>query len=177
MKKVLKVSGIVLLVIVLGYVGFAATRPDTYHVERSRLIAASPEVIQPQIEDLRQWVEWNPWDAMDPDMHKEFSDPSSGRGAWYSWRGNDQVGIGRMEITEAAPSRVVYHLAFQEPFQSESEVTITYAAEGEGTRVTWAMDGSADFTTKLFTALMDWDSMIGPDFERGLSNLDERVTE
>jgi len=177
MKRALMIAGGVLLVVVLGYVGFAASRPDAYHVERSRVIAVTPEIIQPQIEDLRQWVEWNPWDAMDPDMEKTFSDPASGRGAWYEWRGNDQVGVGRMEIAQTAPGRVVYHLAFQEPFESESDVTITYAAEGAGTRVTWAMDGEADFTTKLFTAFMSWDSMIGPDFERGLANLDARVTD
>jgi hypothetical protein len=37
------------------------------------------------------------------------------------------------------------------------------------------MDGHVGFSDKLFTALMDMDSMVGPDFERGLANLDERV--
>lgn len=176
MKKALLIAGVTLGLLVGGFVTYVATRPTDFHVERSRTIAASPEQLRPYFEDFEQWGTWNPWDALDPDMTKEFSDPPRGEGAWYTWNGNDDVGKGKMTITKVTPESVSYHLEFIEPFASEADTTIDFESSGDGTEVTWSMDGKNDFMGKLVGVFMDFDAMIGADFEKGLGNLDSLAT-
>lgn len=175
-KKIALGVGAVILLAIGGLLVAAAVQPDHYRVERSREIAAAPDAIQPELADLERWSEWNPWAELDPNMELTYSDPPSGEGAWYEWAGNDDVGRGRMEITSVSPTRVTYDLSFIEPFASESAVELRLEPEGEATRVVWVMEGDNDFVSKLFGVFMDMDAMIGSDFERGLANLDRRVT-
>ncbi len=163
---------IVLLVLVVGLVAFIATRPGQFHVERSTTVAAAPEAVFAQVEDLHRWAAWSPWEKLDPQMKKDFSGAPAGVGSVYHWVGNDKVGEGRMTITETQPGRRLrILLEFIKPFASTNTSTFTFAPEGSGTRVTWAMDGSASFMVKAMGILMPMDRTVGPDFERGLASL------
>lgn len=173
-KKVILGVVALLVLAIVGLLVAAALQPDDYRVERSREIAASPGAIHEQVSDLERWAEWNPWAELDPKQELSFSDPPSGAGAWYEWKGNEDVGEGRMEITEVTPTQVSYHLEFVEPFASEAEVYMILepAEGGESTKVTWAMAGDNDFVSKIFGLFFDMDEAIGADFEKGLKKLD-----
>jgi hypothetical protein len=173
-KIVLGVLGVLGLAVV-GLVATAMMQPDTYRVERSRTIAVPASAVMPHLTDFRRWTEWNPWAELDPNMELTYSEPSSGQGAWYEWRGNDDVGRGKMTITGIADGRVRYDLEFIEPFASRADTELALASEGESTRVTWSMSGTNDFMSKIFCLFMDMDAMIGADFERGLENLNRAV--
>jgi hypothetical protein len=54
-------------------------------------------------------------------------------------------------------------------------LAIALSPEGEGTRVTWTMNGHNSFMGKLFGLFVDVDEMLGADFDRGLENLDEQL--
>ena len=62
-------------------------------------------------------------------------------------------------------------LEFIKPFESNSITEFTLKPEGAGTSVSWDMTGNADFMTKAFTLLSSMDSMVGPDFEKGLKQM------
>jgi hypothetical protein len=47
-----------------------------------------------------------------------------------------------------------------------------FAPSGSGTQVTWAMTGHNNFMAKAFGLFMDMEKMVGPDFEKGLADLD-----
>jgi len=51
--------GILALVALLLLV--AATRPSTFRIERSTVIAAPTDVIFALLADFRQWVKWSPF--------------------------------------------------------------------------------------------------------------------
>ena len=106
---------VVLLVVVLAY---AATRPDTFRVQRSTTIATSPEKIFPLVSDLRSHGAWSPWEHKDPGMKRTYSGAASGKGAVYEWDGNKNIGQGRMEVTDASPSKVVFKMDFLKPFEA-----------------------------------------------------------
>lgn len=57
----LKTIAIVLVVLVVALLLYAATRPDSFRVERSTTIKAPPEKIFAAINDLRRWEAWSPW--------------------------------------------------------------------------------------------------------------------
>ena len=83
---------------------FAATRPDTFRVERTARINAPAEKIFPLIDDFHRWGTWSPYEKLDPDMQRSFGGSASGKGATYAWESKGKAGAGRMEITESTPS-------------------------------------------------------------------------
>jgi hypothetical protein len=174
LKKVL--IGIGALVAALLIV--VATRPNTYHVERSAKIEAPADVVFAEVSDFRTFREWSPWAKLDPAMQTTLSTPSSGVGATYAWQGNKKVGKGKMTLTESqAPTRIKERLEFLEPFASTADTTIQIKPEGgTASTVTWSMDGKANFVAKGMGLFMNMDKMVGKDFEEGLSNL-KRVAE
>jgi len=168
MKRIL----LVLAAAIVLFLGYAATRPDTFHVERSASIAAPPAAIYAHVVDFRRWQAWSPWEKLDPAMKRELGGPETGVGATYAWEGNSDVGKGKMTITAAEPpSKLAVRLEFLEPFASTSVATFALAPEGEGTRVTWSMDGDQNFLAKVMCIFMDMDKLIGGDFEKGLASL------
>ncbi len=164
------VIGVAALIAVLLLV--VATRPSTFHVERSLQVTVPPEFLFAQVDDFRAWRGWSPWEQLDPAMKRTFSGPSRGVGAVYAWTGNDKVGEGRMTIEKSVPtSSVEIKLEFVKPFASTSQTTFRFVPAGADTKITWSMDGRNDFLGKAFSLFMDTDRMIGGDFERGLASL------
>ncbi len=145
---------------------------STFTVERSTTIAAPPETVYAQVVDFHNWRSWSPWEEVDPDLQREYSGAQSGTGARYAWSGNKKAGVGSMEIVEAtAPSKVAIDLRFQKPFKARNDTTFTITPEGEGSRVDWTMTGPLPFMMKLFTMFKSMDTLVGPDFEKGLDKL------
>jgi uncharacterized protein YndB with AHSA1/START domain len=167
-KKIL----IGLVVLVGGFAAFVATRPSTFHVERSATIKAPPEVLFGQVADFHKWQDWSPWEKLDPTMKKTYSGPSSGEGAAYAWVGNDKVGEGDMTITSAQPNeKISIRLEFLKPWKAVNTATFTFKPAGDITTVTWAMDGEHNYVGKAFALFMNMDQMIGGDFDKGLAGL------
>jgi uncharacterized protein YndB with AHSA1/START domain len=141
-------------------------------VTRSATIAAPPATVFAQVNDLRRWEAWSPWEKLDPAMKRTFAGPESGKDASYGWVGNDKVGEGRMTITESEPdARIAIRLDFIKPFEETSQVGFTFAPEGAGTNVTWTMDGNHSYVSKVMCVFMDMEKMIGTDYEKGLAQL------
>lgn len=63
-------------------------------------------------------------------------------------------------------------LDFIKPFESPDNLTeFTFVPKGESTDVTWEMTGKNNFMGKAFGLFMNMDTMLGKDFEKGLSKL------
>jgi hypothetical protein len=163
---------ILLVVIIAAMLIYAATRPNDFVVTRSISIKAPAETIFPLIDDFRRWPEWSPFEKLDPGMKRTLSGAESGKGAAYAWEGNSKAGKGRMEITNSVPSLLVaLKLDFEKPFRANNTVDFSLSPSGEGTTVIWAMRGARPFVAKLMGLFMNFDTLIGKDFEAGLSNL------
>lgn len=168
LKKIL----IVLVLAVAGVLLYAATKPDTFQVQRRATIAAPPERVFALIDDFHRWGEWSPWEKLDPAMTRTFEGPASGTGAVYAWKGNKDVGQGRMEIAESTPpSRIAIKLDFIEPMESNNVTEFVLAPKDGGTEVTWTMRGPSPYLTKVMDTVVGMDRLIGKDFEAGLANM------
>ena len=168
----IKKIAIVFAVLIAGVLIFAATKPDTFRVQRAAGIKAPPEKVFALINDFKRWDAWSPWEKKDPAMKRTWGAVTSGKGAIYAWDGNNEVGKGSMEIAESVPSsRVALKLDFEKPFEGHNIVTFTLEPKGDVTNVTWAMQGPAPFLTKVIQVFCDMDSMVGKDFETGPANM------
>jgi hypothetical protein len=164
------VIGIVVLLAAL--LGFAATKPSTFRVQRATSIQARPEKIFELIDDFHKWSSWSPYEKLDPAMKKTFTGAASGKGAVYAWAGNSKAGEGRMEITGTSPrSKVTIKLDFLKPFKSHNTAEFTLEARGDSTNVTWATFGPQPYVAKIMSVFISMDNLIGKDFEAGLANM------
>jgi hypothetical protein len=167
-----KKVAVVGLVLALAFVVVVATRPSSFRIERSLAMNAPTDVTFGLVNDFHEWAAWSPWEKLDPALKKTYSGAEAGEGAVYSWVGNDDVGEGRMTIVSSqVPSRVDVKLEFLAPWEATNQTLFTFSPDGEGTKVTWAMEGENDFAGKAMSLFMDMDSMVGKDFERGLASM------
>jgi uncharacterized protein YndB with AHSA1/START domain len=159
-------------VLIAGLLGFAATRPNEFRLQRRTRINATPEKVFANLVDFHQWSGWSPWEKLDPGMQRKHSGAPSGKGAVYEWEGNRKVGKGRMEITDAsAPNRLVVDLHFLKPYEARNTTEFVLQRDGAATDVTWSMYGPAPFVNKVMGVFMNMDKLIGTDFEKGLTSL------
>jgi len=176
MLKVIGIIALVLVVVVAGLLIFAATKPDSFRIERTAGIKAPPDKIFALINDFHQWGKWSPYEKIDPALKRTFGGAEAGKGATYEWSGNKNIGSGRMEILEAqAPSRILIKLDFMAPFEAHNTAEFTLVPTGETTSVTWAMYGPQPFMGKVMTIFFNMEKMVGGQFEEGLANLEAAV--
>ena len=167
-----KTIGIVVVVVVVGVLAFAATRPDDFTVQRSIAIKAEPAKIYPLLVDFSQWPAWSPWEKLDPTMKRTLSGAASGgapstrgtaraRSAPAGWRSR------RRRHPRSSSSSTSC-----KPFEAHNIADFALAPRPDATtEVTWLMRGPAPFVSKLMGVFVDMDKMIGKDFEAGLANL------
>jgi carbon monoxide dehydrogenase subunit G len=161
------IAGIIVLFLL-----YVASKPNDFRVERSATMAAPPATVFAQVNDFHNWQAWSPWAKLDPNMSQTYEGPEAGRGAVYSWNGNNKVGAGRMAITESRPNEYIkILLEFLRPFKSTNNAEFTFRPSGNQTDVNWTMTGQHNFMSKLFCSFMSMDKMVGKDFEKGLSQM------
>lgn len=175
----LKKIALVLVGLIALLLIYATTRPGEFRVERRIDIKAPPDKIYPLLADFHRWAEWSPWEQLDPAMKRTFSGAPADKGAIYEWKGNSDVGQGRMEVTSTtAPTRVIIKLDFIEPFEGHNtaDFSITPSGDSSTSTVLWAMYGPMPYVSKLMSVFVSMDSLIGKDFEKGLAQLDRAAT-
>ena len=162
----------VIAVVIAGVLLLAATRPDTFSVQRSASIQAPPQRVYALLDDFKRWEAWSPWEKKDPAMKRTYGATTQGKGATYAWEGNGEVGQGRMEIADSvSPSRLTITLDFVKPFEAHNVVDFALVPSSQATNVTWTMQGSVPYLAKIVHMFVDMDKMVGKDFEAGLANL------
>jgi uncharacterized protein YndB with AHSA1/START domain len=177
MFEIIAIIAVVLAIVIAIVLILAATKPNTFSVQRATTVKAPPERIFPLINDFHQWGSWSPYENKDPAMKRSFSGAADGKGAVYGWEGNKNVGSGRMEILDTSkPSKIVIKLDFFTPFEGHNTAEFTMLPQGNATSLTWLMHGPAPFMSKVMQVFLNLDNMIGKDFEIGLANL-KRLTE
>jgi uncharacterized protein YndB with AHSA1/START domain len=172
LKKIL----IALAVIIVVLVVIVALQPSDFRVTRSTTISAPPPAVFTQVNDFHKWQAWNPWGKIDPAMKQTYEGAPAGTGAIYTWSGNNEVGEGRMTITDSRPNDLIrVKLEFFKPFAATNTADFTFKPEGNQTVVSWSMFGDKNFMAKAIQLVMNMDKMIGGQFEKGLADMKSAV--
>jgi hypothetical protein len=162
---------VALAALAVGLVGFVAAQPSSFAIERSARIGAPADVVYGHIASLRAMDAWSPWAKMDPQMTTVYDGPGAGVGARSSWEG-PEMGKGRITITAVEPGREVeMKLEMLAPMAATNRVLFSLVPVGEGTDVTWRMEGRNGLVGKAFALVADMDEMVGGPFESGLASL------
>ena len=146
--------------------------PTRWSVERQVEIAAPPERIYAELDDLRAWQRWSPWqENAYPDLVFRYAGPPRGEGAEVSWN-SEATGDGRLRIEESVPPReLTFSMAFQQG-RINARDTLRLEPLGDGrTRVVWSDEGSLGRTLLGRLSLPVIERSMGRDLERGLAQL------
>src|SRR5215813_7238070 len=171
-KKVLLGAVAIIVVLIAVFAVVVALQPSHYQVERSATMAAPPAAVFAQVNDFHKWEAWSPWAKIDPNMKQTYEGAPAGTGAIYSWAGNNDVGEGRMTITDSRPSELIkIKLEFIKSFAAVNATDFTFTPQGNQTAVKWTMSGEKNFLMKAFMLFGNMDKMVGDDFEKGLRQM------
>lgn len=171
-------SLIIVAVLIAAVLAFAATRPNTFLIERSLRIKAPPEKIFVLINNFHEWTRWAPQDTEDSSMKRTFSGPESGIGAISDWTSTGSAGQGRMLITESVTlHRISVDVDWVKPFKAHNVNVFSLEPDGASTHATWTMRGTNVYVMKVMSLFMNMDRMMGKHFETGLENLKRAAEE
>jgi uncharacterized protein YndB with AHSA1/START domain len=165
-----------LAAIAVIFIAVVAMRPADFGVTRSGTIAAPPAEVFALVNDFHNWEKWSPWYRMDPTAKNTFDGAAAGLGAKFAWAGNAKVGEGHMEIMESRPAELVrIKLVFIKPMANTNLTEFTFKPAGSQTAVNWSMAGKNNFICKAIHLFVNFDKIVGGQFEQGLANMNEAV--
>lgn len=166
--------GIVALVIGAVVVGYLL--PGRATVTRSIVIERPQATVFAVLNGYRHFARWSPWAQLDPAMKTTVEGPITGVGARYAWSSEQgAVGSGSQEIVASGPpARIEVKLEFS-GMDSNNLARYDVQPEANGTRVTWTLESEfgASVLGRWFGLMLD--GMVGPDYERGLTQLKAHV--
>jgi hypothetical protein len=159
-------------IIVFGGVIFLTSLlfPSTAVVERTGVIQAPIETVYAQVNDLRAWQEWNPWARPDTTATLNFSDPSYGAGANYTWSG--QQSSGKVTMIDSEPEKGIHYLMTINNLRPvNGGIELKRTSDGKATAIFWHME--------IKLGLLPWwklrgfmaDRIYGPSMDDGLNKL------
>ncbi len=163
-----------LAVVIVGIIIVSRFQPDGYTVERSATIAAPPEVVFEHVNNFEKWQQFNAWGDSDPNAAYTYNETESGVGANFHWKGNSDMGEGRMTILERKPNEYVkVDLSFIEPFEGKAIAEFLLEPSEGGTKLTERTSSDHNFFSKIMCMFMDMDKMIGDKYEEGFARMNK----
>ena len=146
--------------------------PTRWSVERQVEIAAPPDRIFAELDDLRAWRRWSPWqESAYPGLVFRYAGPPRGKGAEVSWN-SEATGDGRLRIEESVPPRELsFSMTFQQGRIRARDPLRLIPLAGGRTRVVWSDQGSLGRTLLGRLSLPVIERSMGRDLERGLAQL------
>ena len=95
-------------------------------------------------------------------------------GANFHWKGNSDMGEGRMTILESKPNEYVkVDLSFIEPFEGKAIAELLLEPTEGGTKLTERTSSDHNFFSKIMCMFMDMDKMIGDKYEEGFARMNK----
>jgi hypothetical protein len=158
-----------LLILIVLVLIVAIFLPAKVYVEESVLVNAPAELIFRQVNNLKSWESWSPFQKEDTAMTSTYEGPEAGVGAVQKWK-SEVNGDGSMTITESIKDSLI---KMKLDFAKQGVPTSDWKFEKQGmaTKVTWNVDMErlGYPMGRIFGLFMP--KMMHKSFKDGLENL------
>lgn len=175
--KIIKGIGYFILIILAAALLAAAFAPAEKEIQRSITIDSPSNQVYGQIVEFRNWKNWDAWHNRDTTQERTYTGKPGEKEQSYTWESeNENVGNGRMKMLASKENeRLNYRFYFDNGGGAEDSAQGSFIlTELEGsTKVEWTMISTMGYPWKIFNYFIE--SMVGPDFEEGLSNMKKYV--
>lgn len=146
-----------------------------FHIERAALIKAPKPVVFDQVRYFSNFQIWSPWSGLDPRMDVSVEGMDGQPGCVYRWEGNKEAGKGSITIRSIDSNLIKTDVQIIEPFGTVGNSFYSInEADGGGTKVVWGFDMKMPFPFNALAMFTDLNKAFGPDYEKGLDNLQKR---
>jgi len=165
--KAIKVIGIILLILIVLILVIALFLPKDLTVERTVMIKAADKVVFEQVNCMRNWEKWSPW--QDSLMTNSYEGPECGVGAKQIWE-HKTMGGGSQTITESTEGKT---LKTELDFGKMGKATSSWLFEqaGDSTRVTWGFREPMNYPIGRWASILFVKGVMVKSYDLGLSNL------
>ncbi|MDD4372758.1 MAG: SRPBCC family protein [Bacteroidales bacterium] len=176
--KLLKKIILIIVSIIVIFLLIAIFVEKNYSVERDVIINKPITEVFDYVKYLKNQDNYSKWAMMDPEMQKWYRGTDGQPGFVSAWKSEKKnVGSGEQEILRIEESkRIDYELRFLEPFESTQQAYITTTAiDSMKTLVAWGFNGHMAYPSNLMLLFMDFEKIVGNDFQTGLDNLKKEL--
>lgn len=175
----MRILKIVLVILILGIslvLISAYFMPKEYAVQREVTINKPVDTVFNYVKFLKNQNEFSYWASIDPKMKTNYKGTDGTVGSVASWESKvKEVGVGEQEITKITENqRIDFALRFKEPMEDTAQgfMSTEKIAQNQ-TKVKWAISGIIPYPMNIMLPMMNMDSMMGNDLQKGLDNLKE----
>jgi hypothetical protein len=172
LTRYLRLVWLALGLISFAFLGGLFLLPSRWSVERRIDVVAPPARVFAELDDLRAWRHWSPWqESAYPGLEFRYGGAPRGVGAEVSWD-SEATGDGRLRIETSDPPRELgFTMTFQRGRIRARDTLRLAPLAGGGTRVTWSDRGTLGRTLLGRLSLPVIEKSMGRDLERGLAQL------
>ncbi len=132
---------------VLVYFGVGCILADTWRVDTTRTVRASPEQVAGLVRDFRSWAKWSSVEVtLGPQTTREVTGEPGTVGHRIAWSGNQ--GKAMLTISTVAPGGIDYDFHSQGPQDSQllprGKGRVEWVPDTGGCRVHWHDESTVD---------------------------------
>lgn len=130
-----------------------------------------------QVNNLKNWANWNFWQQKDVDIEITYEEIYEGMGAEYSWGSQkSSIGSGSLWITESIQNEVIkYTVDFGGKGKGDAVIRFQ-TLSNESTKIVWSFESRAEGLLGGWFALM-MKKMVNKSIKRSLDNLETYLIE
>lgn len=172
--KIIKKVLIAIAVIIAIPLIIALFVKKEYAVEKSIIIEKPKSTIFEYIKYLKNQDNYSKWGSLDPNMKKSYYGTDGTKGFVAAWESDhESVGSREQEIlTIIEGEKLEFELRFIKPFESTQLAYMTTESISENqAKLNWGFKGTMKYPTNFMLLFMDFETLIGEDFQTGLNNL------
>ncbi|SNR77601.1 SRPBCC family protein [Flavobacterium sp. ov086] len=166
---------LVVLILIVAIVLIAAYfMPKDYAIQREITINKPADSVFNYVKYLKNQNQFSVWANIDPKMKSTYKGTDGTVGSISAWESNiKEVGVGEQEITKITEGkRIDFALRFKKPMEDTAVGFMsTEAITANQTKVKWGINGVFPYPMNIMMPMMNMDTMIGKDLDKGLENL------
>lgn len=166
---------LIVLILIVSIVLIAAYfMPKDYAIQREITINKPVDSVFNYVKYLKNQNQFSVWANIDPKMKSTYKGTDGTVGSISAWESDvKEVGVGEQEITKITEGkRIDFALRFKKPMDDTAVGFMsTEAIAGNQTKVKWGINGVFPYPMNIMMPMMNMDTMIGKDLNKGLENL------
>lgn len=166
---------LIVLILIVSIVLIAAYfMPKDYAIQREITINKPVDSVFNCVKYLKNQNQFSVWANIDPKMKSTYKGTDGTVGSISAWESDvKEVGVGEQEITKITEGkRIDFALRFKKPMDDTAVGFMsTDAIAGNQTKVKWGINGVFPYPMNIMMPMMNMDTMIGKDLDKGLENL------
>lgn len=175
--KYLRLFFFFILSFIMIVVVFSWIAPVKQSIDKSISIQAPAAVVFEQVALLENFNQWSAWNQHDSTVKLEYTGTDGTVGASSHWTGDPDIsGEGRITIAALEPGRsVTQNLHFIKPKEGHASSSFVLNEVNGLTTITWHFESETPRPWNIFNFFSDIEKNLGPEFEKGLAALKERI--